>query len=299
MIGSLALTDSTLQDILCCMGHPMAGNPMQFMMEKTLASLGLDWRFLTLDVELDDLEAAVRGMKAMGFVGGTLFCPHQDQALLFMDSLSETANRVQGVNCVHLLDGQLRGEMTTGGALVESLPTDFEIADKSVAVVGSDATARAVVLALMDQPLKSLQWISPKSDARELFVAGFNLDSTDSPEAGEEQQPQKLQVRDTIAELIDPNEVDLWISTAERCDDESSDSSWLSSVELRAESMVIDLVSMSDDSPLLEQAREQGGIAINGLEVFVRQASRSLAIWTGREASIDIMIEAVEEYLEI
>ena len=39
-----------IQEIVAVFGQPVAGNPTQYMMEKAFAQVGLDWRYLTLEV---------------------------------------------------------------------------------------------------------------------------------------------------------------------------------------------------------------------------------------------------------
>ena len=56
------MPDSALQEIVCCIGRPVAGNPTQFMMQRVLAKSGLDWCYLTLEVAPEDLADAMRGM---------------------------------------------------------------------------------------------------------------------------------------------------------------------------------------------------------------------------------------------
>ncbi len=44
------MTHPAIQEIVAVFGQPVAGNPTQYMMEKAFAQLGLDWRYLTLEV---------------------------------------------------------------------------------------------------------------------------------------------------------------------------------------------------------------------------------------------------------
>jgi len=68
---------SSLQEICALLGQPVAGNPTQFMIEKAFACHGLEWRYLTLEVAVEDLGDAIRGMRAMGFRGGNVTKPHK------------------------------------------------------------------------------------------------------------------------------------------------------------------------------------------------------------------------------
>ena len=51
---------TSLQPILALLGHPVAGNPTQFMMEKAFLHQELDWRYLSLDVPTEGLADALR-----------------------------------------------------------------------------------------------------------------------------------------------------------------------------------------------------------------------------------------------
>ena len=57
------------QELVAVFGDPVAENPTQVMMEAAFADLGLDWRYLTIEVRPSDLGDAVRGAKACGFRG--------------------------------------------------------------------------------------------------------------------------------------------------------------------------------------------------------------------------------------
>ena len=55
------------QELVGVFGCPVAENPTQAMMEPAFAELGLDWRYLTVEVRPEDLAAAVRGAVAMNW----------------------------------------------------------------------------------------------------------------------------------------------------------------------------------------------------------------------------------------
>ena len=44
------MSHPAIQEIVAVFGQPVAGNPTQYMMEKAFAQVGLDWRYLTLEV---------------------------------------------------------------------------------------------------------------------------------------------------------------------------------------------------------------------------------------------------------
>ncbi|HEB31986.1 MAG TPA: hypothetical protein ENI15_14115 [Spirochaetes bacterium] len=45
-------------------GHPVSENPTVVMVEAAFKELGLDWRYLTIEVRPEDLADAVNGLRA-------------------------------------------------------------------------------------------------------------------------------------------------------------------------------------------------------------------------------------------
>ena len=66
-----------LQGLTGCFGFPVAENPTQAMIEPAYRAMGLDWRYLTLEVRPENLGDAVRGARAMGFKGFNCTIPHK------------------------------------------------------------------------------------------------------------------------------------------------------------------------------------------------------------------------------
>lgn len=61
--------DGTTEPIIAVIGHPIAGNPSQFAIERGLESMGLDWRVLSFDVHPENIAAALEGFKVTGIAG--------------------------------------------------------------------------------------------------------------------------------------------------------------------------------------------------------------------------------------
>src|SRR6185437_16692255 len=67
--GSVAASRSFRQGLVGVFGYPVAENPTQAMLEPAFADMGLDWRYLTVEVRPEDLGDAVRGARAMNWHG--------------------------------------------------------------------------------------------------------------------------------------------------------------------------------------------------------------------------------------
>jgi len=92
------MDDSPIQTALCLIGHPIGGNPAQFVVARALASLGLDWQFLSFDVQADRIDEAIAGIDALGFGGAIIAEPYQRTVASRLesrtqDTVIETATR--------------------------------------------------------------------------------------------------------------------------------------------------------------------------------------------------------------
>lgn len=61
--------DGTTEPIIAVIGHPIAGNPTQFAIERAFYALDLEWRVLSFDVELDQVATAFEGFNVTGIAG--------------------------------------------------------------------------------------------------------------------------------------------------------------------------------------------------------------------------------------
>ena len=103
------------------------------MQNAAFAARGLDWRYVACDVAPDRLEAAVRGLEALGFVGANVTTPYK------LDVARLVGADVESVNT--LLFDPVRG-FSTDAAILE--PLDFERA----AIIGDGGAAAAFRAAL-------------------------------------------------------------------------------------------------------------------------------------------------------
>src|SRR5689334_13917441 len=131
------MSSSSLQEVVCCLGQPVAGNPTQFMMERAFAAAGLDWRYLTLEVPPESLADAVRGLKALGFKGGNFTIPHKVAVIPLLDSLSEAAELMGAVNCINRVEGRFIGENTDGKGFLQSLRELIDPREKRITILGA------------------------------------------------------------------------------------------------------------------------------------------------------------------
>lgn len=91
------------------------------MVEAAYRHHGLDVRYINCEVPPDRLGDAVRGARAMGWIGFHCSLPHKVSVIEHLDGLGESAALMGAVNCAVRRGEQFVGENTDGKGFLKSL----------------------------------------------------------------------------------------------------------------------------------------------------------------------------------
>ena len=283
----MAAPNPSLQPILALMGHPVGGNPTQYMTEKAFLHRELDWRYLTLDVSPDELGDALRGMKAMGFRGGNLIDPHKETAVEFLDRATKTAELTGIVNLIRRDEEDLLGENTEGLALIEALTSRISLVDKRVCLLGAGHMARAVGVELAQAHVGHITIVN-RTQSRAADLAGLISDKLKISARG---------VGWDEPHAVEP-ETDLLINATSIAEADPDARVPLVLDGLAPDMLVVD-TTINPDTLLLAEAKDRGCSTLDGVEILIDQAAINFKLWTDIEADRTVLREAVEEYLEL
>jgi shikimate dehydrogenase len=277
-----------LQEILCCMGQPVTGNPTQYMLEKAFAAAGLDWRYLTLEVAPNQLADAIRGMRAMGFKGGNFTIPHKVAVIPLLDGLSEAAELMGAVNCVNRVGDKLIGENTDGKGFVAALRNVCDPVGKRVTMLGAGGAARAIAVELALSGAQSITVVN-RGEARGLDLVKL--------------LQERLKIQTEFVKLAGdyalPVETELFVNATSIGLGDAQARVPIDVNTLRAELVVADVIFNPPRTRLLRDAAERGCKTIDGLGMLVQQAVVAFEIWSGKQPQAQLMRDALEEFLEI
>ena len=283
------MSDQSLQPILVLLSQSAAGNPSQYMVEKAMERHQLEWRYLSVEVAEGTLEDAVRGIRAMGFVGGNCVRPLTQQIGAFLDQQGTTAERVGAVNLIRREGSMLIGENTEGKGLVQAVQAVRPSPVRRALFFGAGDLARAAALELIE------------GGTEEILVVNRTGERSDSFAELLQQVQSELSVRsflwDDVAEV--PGEIDLLVNATPLGTEAVEgmppvDWQWLS-----ADATVVDANLEETSPPLLQEASEREFGVVNGLDIFLEQAAINFLSWTDVDPERTVIREAVEEYLEL
>jgi shikimate dehydrogenase len=128
----------------------VAENPTGAMQEAAFQALGLNWRYLTVEVPPAKLRDAMLGVRAFGMQGVNLTIPHKVAVIEHLDEIAPDAAIIGAVNTVRREGDRLIGENTDGKSFLRGVRTDAGVdpGNSRVVVVGAGGAARAIVTEL-------------------------------------------------------------------------------------------------------------------------------------------------------
>jgi len=276
-------TPNFKQELVAVFGKPVAENPTQPMMEAAFRSLGLDWRYLTIEVDPAGLADAVRGARAMGFAGFNCTIPHKIAVIPYLDGLGKSAELMGAVNCVVSREGKLIGENTDGKGFLEALRTRVDPAGKRVVLLGAGGAARAIGVEVGLAGAGRVTLVNrDEARGRELAAllasrVGIAVDFV--PWNRTFRLPEATEI------LVNATSVGLFPDTEARLD--------IDFESLKPGMIVADVIPNPPKTHLLRIAEKKGCEVIDGLEMLVGQGVIGIKYWTGADADPAVMRNAL------
>jgi shikimate dehydrogenase len=279
----VATQRSFLQGLVGVFGFPVAENPTQAMIEPAFADMGLDWRYLTVEVPPDRLADAVNGARAMGWRGFNCTIPHKVAVIPLLDELSPAAEAIGAVNCVVFREGRALGENTDGKGFLQSLSAVRPVRGSRVVILGAGGAARAIGVELALAGAAELTIVNRSPDRGEDLARTIRdrarIPSRFVPWDG----PYRVDPSADV--LINATSIGLFPDVDARPDlDESS---------LRPGLLVCDVIPNPPSTPLLRAARAVGCRTLDGLGMLVNQGVIGIRLWSGQDPRPEVMRDAL------
>lgn len=261
--------------------HPAAENPTVVMVEAAYRALGLDARYLTCEVPPEALADAVRGAKAMGWLGFNCSLPHKVAVLNHLDEIAESARLIGAVNCVVIRDGRLVGENTDGLGFLTSLSRVVDPRGARVLLLGAGGAARAIAIELARAGASEIRIVN-RAEQRGRELAAHVATVT----------PARVSFVPWVAPVV-VGEADVLVNATSIGLFPDKAVPDVDFATLNAGTVVADVIPNPPQTGFLAAAAERGCDTIDGLGMLVNQGVIGIRLWTGLEADSSVMHQAL------
>lgn len=221
--------------------------------------LGLN--FIYKAFSTDDIEGAIRAVRALGIRGCSVSMPFKEAVIPLVDEMEESAAAIESVNTIVNDNGHLTASNTDYEAVAELLQRHRVDPASSVLVRGSGGMAKAVVAAFRGAGFDDLTVLARNTTAGPALAEKYGYR--------------------WIAEDPAPGAAVIVNVTPLGMNGPDADALSFSPEAIAAAQVVFDVVAFPAETPLIRAGRDAGKRLITGAEVVALQAARQFQRYTG------------------
>jgi shikimate dehydrogenase len=267
------------------LGYPAKHSLSPAMHNAAFKALKINAEYKIFEIEPFELNNFLSSLSEKNILGLNVTVPYKEIVMPVLNNISSEAKLIGAVNTIKVDNAKLKGFNTDGEGFLKSLSEDlgFEPKGKNIAMIGAGGAAKAVAVSV--------------SKARPQSVAIYDIDKAKLSALIarlKENFPNVVYKRaDSITGLgiekcnLLINATPIGMKDTECCLVEEK--------LLQRNLLVCDLIYNPPETKLLVLAKKVGAQVCNGLGMLLYQGALSFKLWTGKEAPVEIMREALEK----
>jgi shikimate dehydrogenase len=265
--------------LLALIGHPVGHSLSPAMHNASFVADDLDYVYVCLDVEPDELPTAVMGLKSLRLRGFNVTMPHKRAMVPLVDELDQEARVSSAINTVVIEASGLRGFNTDGGGMVMACrEAGMELSGKSVLLLGAGGTAAAIAVAF------------GKAGIGELHIANRNVERA----ARLRDKLHGTGIRGlAIRPLNALPDAEIVINTTPLGMMEGDPMPVPPDYVQQGRAFCDAVYRPGTQTPLVQLARERNVPVVAGDRMLLYQGVLAQKLWTGREPNIKAMDQAI------
>lgn len=270
-------------ELIGLFGCPVDENPTVVPMEAAFKALDLNYRYNTMLVYPEDLEIAMKSLKALHMKGTHITIPHKVSVIPYLDELTETAKLIGAVNTIYEKDGKMIGENTDGKGFIKSLEDEnMPIAGKKAVLLGAGGAARAISIELALAGINEITIVNRTASRGEELVHLINEKT--NVKANFILWNYSYKVPEDTDLLINCTSIGLYPDTNIPDIDYGS---------LNSKILVCDVIPNPLHTNFMAKVESYGCKTLDGFSMLINQAAISFKLWTNVDAPIEIMKAAM------
>lgn len=264
------IKDST--QIFGLLGNPVAHSKGHYIHNASFKEKDINAVYLLFRVE--NIATFIDVVKKFGIDGLSVTIPHKESVIKYLDEVDPIAKKIGAVNTVVNHDGKLVGYNTDCPAAINALEKSINksgssIQNKKVVIIGAGGAARALAFGLKEKETNITL-------VNRTFERCVELASEVGCNYGKLSEISEIDAD----VLINTSSVGMFPHIAD---------SPVPDTILKQGMVVFDVVYNPRETKLLKDAKRNGCVTLDGVEMFVGQAALQFELFTGKKSPIDLM----------
>lgn len=277
--------------ILGVMGFPVSHSLSPVMHNAAIAAMGLDYVYVPLSIPVQNLPAAIAGIKAIESVQGfNLTIPHKVEVIPLLDEVIPIALAVGAVNTVKRVGDRLVGTNTDVAGFLEPLKQlQCDWKNMPAIILGGGGAAKAVVAACLELGCPMIHVVGRDPKKLKKFHGTMTSQLRD----------YNLRVHpwSSIPHLLEVVGIVINATPIGMGSDPHTPITEAEMALLPSHAIAYDLIYTPRPTKFLQMASARGLKAIDGLEMLIHQGAIALEFWLDQPVPIDVMRQALIHHL--
>lgn len=235
----------------------------------------IDAAYKNFEVSEDELELSLKAMKVLGIKGANVTIPYKEDFISLLDDISPLAKRLHSVNTIKVIGDTFVGYNTDyeGIALTFKLK-NWEVKGKKTYILGSGGASHAIAHYFHDQGAASVTIVSRTPEILEGPWEFIDY--------------QELESREGDV-LVNCTPIGMYPKIEASPVDETVIKNFHS---------LFDMTYNPVETRFLAIGNRLGKDTVNGLDMLIGQATRSVEIWEDREIQAKDQLEILNDFRE-
>ena len=263
---------------------PAAENPTVAMVEAAYRHHRLDIRYINCEVPPEKLADAVKGARAMGWIGFNCSIPHKVAVIEHLDALGDSAMVIGAVNCAVRRGEKFIGENTDGKGFLQSLREVVDPAGKQVVMFGAGGAARAIGVELALAGATRIIVVNRGESRGRTLVDLLNRKTKTKAELVVQGETYTIPAEADI--VVNATSIGLYPDIDGRLN--------LDVESLRPSLIIADVIPNPPRTRLVRDAEARGCRVLDGLGMIVNQGIIGIKYWTGVDVEASVMRKELE-----
>ena len=295
------ITDSNTK-LVALIGHPIFHTKSPELFSHFEEAFAPNAVYVPFDVDPEQLTTAIKGLKALGFVGANITAPYKNvvfkKAKTLGIKLTDVAKHCQSVNCLYFENGELWGTTTDYVAMYDLLMNSVDpYSVSSVGIIGCGGMATVILQACWRFGAFGGKWASFRFGSVD-FICRDVMKATEIINPMYDKMTRRGKIipdpnRPKVFQLTDQSDEIFWkydvlINATPVGMYPNVDASPIpdnAALGLRHEQTLIDLIYNPKETKFLSQGNEHGCKCVNGQALLVDQFVESFRLWFPKETS--------------
>ena len=271
---------------------PSAHSISPIIHNNAFEKLGINFAYLSFEVNKDNLKEAVQSIKTLNMRGVNLSMPNKKEVIQYLDEISETAKLSQSVNTIVNDNGILKGYSTDGKGFFKSLEEEkIFVKDKNITILGTGGASIAIISQAVFEGIKNIFVFKRDKNWEEQKKILDNIASKTNSQI----ELFSLEDKNILKRKIEESE--LLINATNVGMKEN-----ISLIEdknfFRKDLIVCDIIYNPAKTKLLQIAEKEGCKIINGIGMLLYQGALSFELWTNKKMPVDYIKKIMFDYFK-